>query len=168
MRVSAEAVKVSKVVEVARHEGQVVTLSVTSLAARGPTMDISTVVKQSGLPPSTLHHYESKGLIKPSGRNGLRRQYDEDVLDRLAVVSLCSDAGFSLDEIGAMLPIDGRPTIDPKALDAKADELDRTISALVIMRENLRHAAKCKAPNHLDCPKFRKLLDAATQRRTAV
>lgn len=130
-------------------------------------MDIAIVVERSGLPPSTLHHYEAKGLIQPTGRNGLRRQYDDGILERLAVVALGQDAGFSLDEVGEMLPLDGRPKIDRLALQAKADELDRTISALVVMRENLRHAAKCKAENHLDCPKFQKLLDAATQRRTS-
>lgn len=130
-------------------------------------MDIAIVVERSGLPPSTLHHYEAKGLIQPIGRKGLRRQYDEGILERLAVVALGQDAGFSLDEVGEMLPLDGRPKIDRVALQTKADELDRTISALVAMRENLRHAAKCKADNHLDCPKFRKLLDAATQRRTS-
>ncbi len=47
-------------------------------------MDIGEVIQRSGLPASTLRFYEDKKLIEPVGRNGLRRNYDADVLDRLA------------------------------------------------------------------------------------
>lgn len=128
-------------------------------------MDIAQVVELSGLAPSALRHYEDKGLITPSGRHGLRRQYDQSVLDRLAVIALGRDAGFSLAEILTMLPADGNPVIDRSLLLDKAEELERTIAALSVVRDNLRHAAVCKAANHLECPAFRRMLDAATARR---
>ncbi|MEL6984420.1 MAG: helix-turn-helix domain-containing protein [Actinomycetota bacterium] len=134
-------------------------------------MDIADVVEHSGLPPSTLHHYESKGLIEPSGRRGLRRQYDDDVLERLALIALGRDAGFTLAEIATMLP--GSLTrrvgdIDRAKLETKADELDATIDSLILIRDNLRHAARCPAPSHLECDSFRRLLDdAMARRRTA-
>ena len=62
-------------------------------------MDIAQVTRRSGLPPSTLRYYEERGLIAPIGRQGLRRQYDPKVLDRLALISLARAAGFSLEEI---------------------------------------------------------------------
>lgn len=129
-------------------------------------MDISEVVALSGLKPSTLHHYEAKGLIQPTGRNGLRRQYGAEVLDRLALISLGRDAGFSLSQIGDMMPLGQIPDLDRQLLSAKADELDDVIDALVITRDSLRHAAGCKAPSHLECKTFRVLLDGATRRRT--
>ena len=49
-------------------------------------MDISEVVKRSGLPPSTLRYYEERGLISPIGRHGLKRQFDPLVLDQLSMI----------------------------------------------------------------------------------
>ena len=125
-------------------------------------MDIADVVQRSGVPASTLRFYEEKGLVAPTGRHGLRRQYDADVLDRLALISLGRLAGFSLDEIGGMFAPSGKPRIDRRRLAAKAAEIDATIARLTAMREGLRHAAVCPAPSHLECPTFRRLLAGAT------
>ena len=48
-------------------------------------------------------------------------------------------------------------------LAAKADQVDRTIKQLGALSNGLRHAAACPAPNHLECPTFRRLLRAATR-----
>jgi hypothetical protein len=56
---------------------------------------------------------------------------------------------------------DGRPHIDRQLLTAKADELDKTIHKLSVMRDGLRHAAACRAPSHMECPTFRRILRAA-------
>ena len=124
-------------------------------------LDITEVAKRSGVPASTLRFYEEKGLITSIGRRGLRRLFDADVLERLALVALGRDAGFSLDEIARMFASDGRPRIDRKMLAAKAEELDRTLRKLTAMRDGLRHAAACPAPSHMECPTFRRLLRAA-------
>lgn len=128
-------------------------------------MDIGEVVAASGLPPSTLHHYEQEGLITPTGRRGLRRQYGPDVVERLAVIAMARDAGFGLGEIATLVAPDGRPRLDRSALAAKADELDARIEALAAIRDDLRHAAACPEPSHLDCPSFRHLMDVALTRR---
>ncbi|MGS0890944.1 helix-turn-helix domain-containing protein [Burkholderia stagnalis] len=128
------------------------------------SLDIGDVARHTGLPASTLRYYEEKGLIVANGRRGLRRQYDESVLERLALIALGREAGFSLDEILAMFGADGRPAIDRAKLDGKADELDRTIRRLGSVRDALRHAAVCPAPSHLECPSFRKLLRIAAHR----
>ena len=44
---------------------------------------------------------------------------------------------------------------------SKADELDEKIRQMTIMRDGLRHAANCRAPNHMECPSFRRILRAA-------
>ncbi|PFH30168.1 helix-turn-helix domain-containing protein [Burkholderia sp. JKS000303] len=130
-------------------------------------LDIAEVARRTGLPASTLRYYEEKGLIVPAGRHGLRRQYDESVLERLALVALGREAGFSLDDILAMVGVDGRPAIDRAKLGDKADELDRTIRRLVAVRDALRHAAVCPAPSHLECPSFQKRLRIVAHRHPA-
>lgn len=124
-------------------------------------MDISEVAKRSGVPASTLRFYEEKGLITSVGRQGLRRLFNVNVLERLALIALGRASGFSLDEIAQMLGSDGRPQIDRRLLAEKADELDRTIRKLMAMRDGLRHAAVCSAPSHMECPKFLRLMGLA-------
>jgi DNA-binding transcriptional MerR regulator len=123
--------------------------------------DIAEVARRSGVPASTLRFYEEKGLIASTGRRGLRRLFDASVFERLALIALARAAGFTLEEIASMFSADGRVRIDRAMLSAKADELERTIHRLKAMRDGLRHAAVCRAPSHLECPTFRKLLAAA-------
>lgn len=125
------------------------------------SLDIAEVAQRSGVPASTLRFYEEKRLIASIGRHGLRRLFDFDVLERLALIALGRAAGFSLDEIARMFAPDGRPHIDRQMLAAKAAQLDRTIRKLTAMRDGLRHAAACPARSHMDCPSFRRYLRAA-------
>lgn len=127
-------------------------------------LDIGEVAERSGLPASTLRFYEEKGLIASVGRRGLRRLFDLEALDRLSLIALGRLAGFSLDEIGAMLGFDGPPQIDRARLSDKADELDQTIRRLTALRNALRHAAECPAPSHMECPTFNRLRQAAVAR----
>jgi DNA-binding transcriptional MerR regulator len=127
-------------------------------------LDIGEVAQRSGLPASTLRYYEERGLIASVGRRGLRRLFNANVLETLALVALGRAAGFSLDEIARMFAPDGHPQLDRKLLVAKADELDATIHKLSAMRDGLRHAAACRAPSHMECPTFRRLLGIAARR----
>lgn len=127
-------------------------------------MDISKVAKASGLAASTLRFYEQKGLIQSYGRVGIRRQYADNVLDRLALITLARSAGFSLDEIGEMLATNNAD-INRTLLLEKAEELDEKIQVLTSMRDGLRHAAACKAPSHFECPTFLRLLRIAGKNR---
>lgn len=124
-------------------------------------MDIGEVTKRTGVSASTLRFYEEKGLIASIGRNGLRRVFDADVTERLALIALGRAAGFSLDEIARMFSPNGTPQIDRQMLVDKSDELDKTIRRLSAMRDGLRHAAACRARSHMECPTFRRLLDLA-------
>ena len=124
-------------------------------------LDITAVAKESGVPASALRYYEDRGLIASVGRRGLRRVFDASVLERLALIGLGRAAGFSLDEIARMFTPDGRPRIERKSLATKADELDLAIQKLSAMRDGLRHAAVCPAPSHMECPSFRRLMQAA-------
>lgn len=121
-------------------------------------LDIAEVAERSGVPASTLRYYEEQGLIASIGRRGLRRLFDADVLERLALIALARTAGFSLGEIAGMFAPDGTPNIDRQMLSAKAEELDRMVRRLGTLRDGLRHAAACPAPRHMECPTFRRIL----------
>ncbi|WP_425495215.1 MerR family DNA-binding protein [Pandoraea horticolens] len=77
-----------------------------------------------------------------------RRQYDASVLPALALIALGGAAGFSLDDIAGMLLQQGKANINRVRLTAKADDLDRTIRQLSALRDELRHAMVCPAPEH--------------------
>lgn len=126
-------------------------------------MDIGKVARWSGLPASTLRYYEEKGLIRSIGRNGLKRVFNESVIERLSLIALGRAAGFALDDIAAMLASDGQLAINRAQLQERADQLDRTIKRLSAVRDGLRHAATCPAESHLECPKFRQLMGIAAK-----
>ena len=93
-------------------------------------MEISQVAKKSGVSASTLRFYEEKGLIKSIGRQGIRRVFSSNVLERLELIALGRAAGFSLEEIAGILGTDAKPDIDRDLLLKKANELDETIKKL--------------------------------------
>lgn len=124
-------------------------------------MDISDVVRRSGLAASTLRYYERKGLIQAVSAVGQRRQFTPDVIDQLALIALGQAGGLSLDEIAAMLSPDGTFCVDRPLLLAKADSIDVTIKRLKAMSQGLRHAAECPASSHMQCPTFQRLLKVA-------
>lgn len=124
-------------------------------------LDIAEVAAQSGVPASTLRYYEEQGLIRSIGRRGLRRVFAASVIERLALIALGRATGFSLEEMAGMFTRDGRVRIDRDKLAAKAKELDATILRLTAMRDGLKHAVACKAPSHMECPKFQRIVKVA-------
>ncbi|MGN4151613.1 helix-turn-helix domain-containing protein [Burkholderia gladioli] len=128
-------------------------------------LDIGEVVRRSGVPASTLRYYEERGLLAPIGRVGLRRQFDARVLDTLSLIALGRVAGFSLDEIRAMLMPGGRASIDRRQLLARADQIDRMLRQLTALRDSLRHTAECPASEHMACPTFLRLVRLAGARQ---
>jgi DNA-binding transcriptional MerR regulator len=127
-------------------------------------LDIGEVAAEAGMRPSTLRYYEEIGLIASIGRQGLRRQFRPDVLLRLKLIALGKSAGFALDEIAGMFDKDGALNLPRAAVHRKADDIDRQIRELTALRNTMRHVAECRAPSHLECPKFRRLLNIAVKR----
>ncbi|MQY41458.1 MerR family transcriptional regulator [Epibacterium sp. SM1969] len=124
-------------------------------------LDIGEVTERAGITASALRYYEKLGLIESCARNGLRRQYDHGVLERLAVISLGKAAGFSLDEISEIFGLNGKFDIPRHKVHARADALDAEILRLQALTKMMRHVADCPAEHQLECPKFRKLLRVA-------
>ncbi len=128
-------------------------------------LDIGVVVERTGVPVSTLHLWERKGLIRPAARSGLRRQYDPDVVMRIAAIVVSQRSGFRLAEVVDLL--------EPEAFDqgkdllaAKLDELHERRRELDAAITGLEHALECTAPHPLECPTFRSMLESALPRRS--
>ncbi|RAY14555.1 MerR family transcriptional regulator [Actinomadura craniellae] len=118
-------------------------------------LDIAEVARRSGLAPSALRFYEKKGLITATARNGLRRTYHPDVLERLGLVTCARSAGFSVAEIGRFL---SARADDPELrvrMAAKARALDEQIDQLTRLRDGLRHVAVCDHEPIVECPDFK-------------
>ncbi|MGE8408945.1 MAG: helix-turn-helix domain-containing protein [Pseudomonas sp.] len=126
-------------------------------------MDIADVAKRTGVPASTLRYYAKIGLLESLAGPGQRRQFAADVGDRLALIALGQAAGFSLDEVGAML-VDLR--VDRDKLVARADAIDGQIKRLQAMSKGLRHAAQCPEEDHLACPTFQRLMKVSLLKRS--
>lgn len=122
-------------------------------------LDIGEVATETGVKPSALRYYEEIGLIESLFRHGLRRQFSPDVLLQIKLITMGQAAGFSLEEIAGMFGRNGRPDLPRDVLHRKADEIDDKIHQLTALRDTLRHVAECKAPSHMECPTFRRLVE---------
>lgn len=122
----------------------------------GRLLDIAVVAELTGLAASALRFYEKRGLIEPAGRNGLRRVYRPDVLERLGLITCARSAGFTIADITAFLAAGPGDTELRKRMAAKARALDETIGRLVRMQASLRHAATCTHEPLVDCPDFKR------------
>jgi DNA-binding transcriptional MerR regulator len=120
--------------------------------------DIREIADLSGVKPSALRYYEKKGLIRPVGRNGLRRQYHENVLYKLQLIALGQAAGFSLDDIAVMFSTEGHPDINRELLHKRSREIDVTIRRLQLLSRGLKHAARCTQPEHTQCEEFKRIV----------
>lgn len=130
-------------------------------------LDIGEVAARSGIKPSALRYYEKAGLISSVSRHGLRRQFPPETLLQLKLISLGKSAGFSLTEIGGMFGNTGMRDLPRPLLHQKADEIDEQIRELSALRDTLRHVADCPAPSHMECPTFRRLVEAAGKQRNS-
>ena len=66
-------------------------------------MTIGEVAGQAGLQASTLRYYESVGLLAPAARSGGQRRYTPEVLERLRIIRVAKEAGFTLAEIKTLM-----------------------------------------------------------------
>jgi MerR family redox-sensitive transcriptional activator SoxR len=60
---------------------------------------ISEVARQVGIRASAIRYYESVGLLPAPRRVSGRRRFDASVLQRLAIIQLAQQAGFTVSEM---------------------------------------------------------------------
>ena len=65
---------------------------------------VNQIAKQTGVSVRTLHHYDAIGLLKPTEvTEAGYRLYDADALERLYLIIVYRELGFSLKRIGEIL-----------------------------------------------------------------
>ena len=122
---------------------------------------IGELARRTGVATSALRYYERIGLLAPAERVGQRRHYPPSVAERVALVRLYQDAGFTLGEIGRMLAArsQGRRGWGDLA-ERKIAELDARIADAQQARTLIKHALECPHDDLLACPSFRSAIDA--------
>lgn len=125
-------------------------------------LDIAEVAEKTGLAPSALRFYEKKGLLTSSGRNGLRRTYEPEVLDRLELINCARRAGFSIAEISRFLVATPGDAALRATMAEKVAVLNDDIARLQRMRDSLEHASTCRHEPLVECPDFKRRLAAGS------
>jgi DNA-binding transcriptional MerR regulator len=92
-------------------------------------VQIGELAKRSGLTVSSIRFYEARGLISVSRRANGYRAYAAEALVALNIISSARDAGFTLEEIGRLMPGDPSQCRDGALLGALRKKVD-DISAM--------------------------------------
>ncbi|WGT63278.1 redox-sensitive transcriptional activator SoxR [Variovorax paradoxus] len=113
-----------------------------------PTLSVGEVAQRSGVPVSTLHFYESKGLIASHRAPSNHRRYARDVLRRVAFIRVAQRVGIALADIA-----DALATLPTSAAPSRADwarlsaawraELDERMAQLKKLRDTLDDCIGC-------------------------
>lgn len=121
-------------------------------------LSIGQVATRAGVNASAIRFYEREGLLPDAERAGGRRRFGEGAVRRLQIIAVAKQAGFSLDEIRALLSStdSGAPVAEAlKALAArKLPEVEALIKRAEGMRGWLAAASECDCATVEDCALF--------------
>lgn len=120
-------------------------------------LSVGELSRRSGLPVSTLHFYERKGLIASERTPANHRVYRREVLRRVTVIKIAQKAGIPLAEIAAALshlPRDASPdTQDWEHIAANwHGDLTRRIALLTALRDKMAICIGCGCLSVQRCP----------------
>lgn len=113
-----------------------------------PILTIGQLSARSGVAPSALRFYETKGLLRSTRDERGQRRYQRDELRRVSFVLAAQQVGLSLDEIAGVLgslPDERVPTRADWARLAKSwrPRLDEQIAILQRLRDHLVGCIGC-------------------------
>jgi MerR family redox-sensitive transcriptional activator SoxR len=118
-------------------------------------LTIGAVARRSGLRASALRYYESVGLLPAPPRVNGERRYDAAVLERLAVIRMAQEAGFTIAEIRTLLhgfAPDTPPLTRWHALATrKLPEVEALIARAEGMKRILEAGLRCACPTLEEC-----------------
>jgi MerR family transcriptional regulator, copper efflux regulator len=119
---------------------------------------IGELAERFGLATHVLRHWESVGLLQPTRTTGGARVYCRSDLERVALILMGKEAGFTLPELRALLstadPMDHRD-----ALRRHVTELEHRIAEAQAAKALIEHALACPIP-FADCPHAREQIAA--------
>ncbi|KQT83855.1 redox-sensitive transcriptional activator SoxR [Aurantimonas sp. Leaf443] len=128
-----------------------------AVAQVAPVLSVGEVARRSGIPVSTLHFYEAKGLVRAMRSTGNQRRFSRDVLRRIAIIRVAQKLGFPLGEIAALLS-SVPPGTTPTAAEVRAmaaqwrGAIQARIDGLTALRDHLDRCIGCGCLSQTDCP----------------
>jgi DNA-binding transcriptional MerR regulator len=135
------------------------------MAKHEAALVIGELGRRTGVAASALRYYERAGLLTPAGRAHGRRYYSPASAERIALIRLCQDAGFTLAEIRTFVTAGSRR--DPswtQLMKGKLQELDALIARAKRAKRLIEHALACRHRELSMCPNFRAALRARLER----
>ena len=122
---------------------------------------IGELSRRTGLATSALRYYERVGLLAPDGRANGRRYYGPGSTERIALIRLCQDAGFTLAEIRTFVSVGSRrQRLWKRLMKTKLLELEASIAQAKRAKSLIEHALACQHRELSMCPNFRAALKA--------
>lgn len=120
-------------------------------------LTVGEVAKRSGVPVSTVHFYEAKGLIQSTRTQGNQRRFPSLVLRYIAIIKVAQSTGIPLKEIQDALgkfPANSQLTAEQwKEMSTEwKTSLDKRIRQLTRLRNELDHCIGCGCLSLSDCP----------------
>jgi MerR family redox-sensitive transcriptional activator SoxR len=120
-------------------------------------LTVGELAKRSGVAVSTIHFYESKGLISSIRNAGNQRRFARGELRRVAVVKVAQRAGISLAQIRealSALPTGRTVSARDWARMSKRwkDDLEARIRGLTALRDQLGDCIGCGCLSLGKCP----------------
>lgn len=119
-------------------------------------LTVGEVAKRSGVPVSTLHFYERKGLIEGWRTSGNQRRYPRGILRRIAIIRIAQRAGVPLSTIKEHLARFSSAAISAanwhELSEAWRSDLDERIKSLTQLRDELEGCIGCGCLSLKDCP----------------
>lgn len=120
-------------------------------------LSVGDLARRSGLPVSTLHFYERRGLIAAERTAGNHRVYRRETLRRVAIIKVAQRAGIPLAEIAAALaglPRDTAPDTGDweRIAESWHDDLTRRIALLTALRDKMALCIGCGCLSVKRCP----------------
>src|SRR5262249_38975355 len=111
-------------------------------------MSIGEVARKMGLRSSAIRYYERLGLLPKAARVSGRRQYDDRVLERLAMVRFAKHVGFSVAELKVLLGgVEGRPPTERwRKLAEKVAQVDQFVAQARSIRKLLSETLDFQCP----------------------
>lgn len=129
-----------------------------STTRRAPEqLTVGEVAKRSGVAVSTIHFYETKGLIEGWRTEGNQRRYPRAVLRKVAVIRIAQRAGIPLavvkDYLSAFPHDRALGKSDWQGLTIAWQALiDERITSLLQLRNELSSCIGCGCLSLSDCP----------------
>lgn len=125
---------------------------------REATLSIGEVAERAGTSVSAIRFYEREELLPQAERVSGQRRFSEETVQRLEIIDVAKQAGFSLEEVGALLTSidEGTPAHEQlQALAArKLPEVDALIERAQAMRDWLTMASACGCDSLESCALF--------------